>query len=284
MNDYPSTEPTHERAKENPREYPFEYFDAQVQFAAKWSELSGEPFEQTLLTRTALKRRLSLKEERNPEGEEVVDLYEGADSVEEVSSALYDHYLSLPDSNYDFDAEPADAHDGRRFFSYDYYPNNKMNGGRNTIKVHFAGNKRGEKSRLSSDLLPERQAELKAMIDTICAEHPEAEEVVGGSWLYAIPGYRDSFPPEFIANMKPLVPAELAEQIPGSIPNMSFTGNSVWGQFIDSHGWTNQERYQQFLDGVQGATSLLDLYEALPLKPLQPSASTEVFKDWRPAA
>lgn len=276
----PGTEPTHERSENNPHEYPFEYFDVQVQFAAKWAEVTGEPFHEVLLGRTALKRRLGLTDQENQAENDIVDIFEGAGSAEEVSTALYDHYLSLPSSRYDYEGDPSEKHEGRKYFGFDWYPDNAMNGGRNTIKVHFLGNKRGEKSRLSSDLLYERQVELHDMIAVVCELHPNAQDVVGGSWLYNIPNYRDSFPPEFTENMKPLVPAELVHEIPDGIPNMALTGDSVWGQFINSNGWVNQERYDHFLAGISQAGSLLDLYNAFPLKTLQPVASKEVFLNW----
>ncbi|HXB14062.1 MAG TPA: hypothetical protein VNZ45_18875, partial [Bacteroidia bacterium] len=48
-------------------EYPYEYFDAQVRFAMKWSEISQEPISKTFLKRTDLYRCLTNERLSNSE-------------------------------------------------------------------------------------------------------------------------------------------------------------------------------------------------------------------------
>lgn len=281
MEPTPTIEPSYEDGMNNPLEYPVEYFDAQIQFAVKWAELSGDDLEDALMSKTAIGRRLGFKDGIDQDGNDISGLLQGVQTAPEITSALYGRYISLDSCHY---AEKDLSAKGRKFFSYDYYPENKQNSGINTIKVHYENNSRGERSGLTRDLLTERQVELKAMITAVSAENPDAQEVIGGSWLYNMPAYAASFPREFTENMATLVPKELGSEYPGAVPQMAFSGNSVWGQFVDKRGWANKERYDQFISGVDTATSLTELYEAIPLKPLQPKASPDAFINWELAA
>lgn len=280
MERVPTVEPSHEDVANNPLEYPIEYFDAQIRFATKWAELSGDDIEQTLMTKTALGRRLGLTDGVDKDGNDISSLIDGESDPDEITQKLYKRYTSLESSLY---VEKDLSSEGRKYFGYDYYPDNKQNNGRNTIKIHYENNSRGERSGLSKDQLADRQSELKKMVSSVIEEHPEAEEVIGGSWLYNMPAYVASFPDEFTDNMAVLVPRDLAEHYPDAIPMMAFSGNSVWGQFMDKHGWVNQERYDQLVSGVDVATTLVELFEAIPLKPLQPKSSPDVFINWDPA-
>lgn len=281
MEPTPTIEPSYEDQANIPLEYPVEYFDAQIQFAVKWAELSGDGLEDTLMSKTAIGRRLGFKDGVDQDGNDISGLLQGAQTAPEITSALYGRYISLDSSHY---TETDLSSKGRKFFGFDYYPDNKQNNGLNTIKVHYENNTRGAQSGLSRDLLLERQAEVKNMITGIVAEHPEAQEVIGGSWLYNLPAYAASFPPEFTDTMATLVPKELAEEYPDAVPQMAFSGNSVWGQFVDKRGWANKDRYDQLIEGIDAASSLVELYEAIPLKPLQPKASPDAFINWELAA
>lgn len=269
-----------ERRGNNDLEYPYEYFDAQVQFAKKWSELMGVSFAEALRTKTAIDRRLT-------EGERNVvlpELMKGVESNPEAASKLiYDRYLSQPQSKY----KPPTNHleDGVHFgfFAFDYYPQNIRNDGKNTVKVHFINSSRGEKSGLAADFLPQRKADLKRMFDFIKERHPEAQEVIGGSWLYNLPAYRDSFPPEFTQNMKRLVPLELGFQFPNAVPDMALTGNSVWGQFVDRRGWVRGDSYSRFINNVNVAKTPKELVDAFPERTFQPKAPIALFHNWKPS-
>jgi len=264
----------------NPIEYPFEYFDAQVRFALKWAEISGEPPADTLLDKTALHRRLNpTGDNSNLVWQDFMNNISASGDPTEISNEAYGRYLSQPQSRY---AEPTyPENDGKHFgyFAFDYFPQNSETGESNRIKVHFINRQRGEKSGLDPEYLPQRQADLKRMFAHIQNAYPQADEVVGGSWLYALKSYRDSFPPGFTIDMKQLVPKGFGH-IPNSVPNMSFHGNSLWGQFVDRRGNARDLVYREFLGRVDNSKSLDDLVDAFPNKPYQPKAPISIFYDW----
>jgi|GEM_PF-2496735 len=269
----------------NKIEYPFEYFDAQVQFAKKWSEINNIPFAQALLKNTALYRRLTNKKPSSnidPLYEDLVKKVTNTLDIDNATKVLYNAYLQQSHSLYHPLRYP--INDGKHFgfFSYDYYPNNPLNDGRNTIKIHFLNLQRGDKNSLHPDLLQQRRLDLKKMFEHIEKAYPHAKEVLGGSWLYALKSYKDSFPEEFIQNMRKMVPPGFEDLYPNSVPTMSFQGNSLWGQFVDRYGWSRKHVYNQFILNIKTAKSAKDLFDSFPNTPLQPHAPISVFYQWQP--
>lgn len=263
--------------KNSDNKYPFEYFDAQVRFALKWSVLSGVPLTEVLQKKTALYRRVTGR--KYPYGDEIwnkltVGLSDESLSPEIIATGMYDTYLDQPQQN----NENTENHFG--MFAFDYYPANDQTGEKNRIKVHFLPQKnKGDKSSLDIQFLDERRADIHRMFTYIHEKHPQAEEVIGGSWLYALNSYRDSFPPQFTVNMKRLVPPEFA-YIPNTVPTMSFTGDSVWGQFIDRNGGVRQYVYDVFIKNVLKSKTLEDLINSFPNFTYQPKVPISVFYEW----
>lgn len=260
--------------------YPLGYFDAQVRFAQKWAEISGRPLAETLNDKTALYRRLT--EVAAPLGDGIWNnmlarLPEQA-TTEQISQVIYDVYLEQPHHVYTPPTYP--ENDGKHFgfFAFDFVPADPEKGEPERIKVHFINKHRGEKSGLDQSYLPERQADLKRMFQHIRRAYPQAEQVVGSSWLYALQSYRDSFPPLFTANRQPFVPGEgLARE---AVPTVTFVGDSVWGQFMDRRGGVRQHVYDQFLLNLEQAANLEDLVRAFPNVRYKTTAPISVFYDW----
>lgn len=150
------------------------------------------------------------------------------------------------------------------------------NEGKDTIKVHFTNLNRGEISGLHPDLMKQRREDLARMLMHIKEKHPNATDIMGGSWLYNLPQYRDTFPAEFTQGMKRMVPNGF-EHIPDSVGNMSFTGNSLWGQFKDRRGGPRISAYKAFITAADQAKSPENLINAFPDKPMQTKCNIEVF-------
>lgn len=278
MEHLPRVDTKYEKGGVNPFQYPVEYFRVQVQFAARWAQLAVEPFSDTLRTRTSIARRF---DDNMPD--ERLSAYLTTNDYEDVTQRIFAAYIQQSSAVYSPERS-SKKHEDFGFFGYDYYPNNSLSGGLNSIKVHFINTRRGESSGLAQVFAEQRRLDVRRMITSVVAEHPEANEVVGGSWLYNLPSYRDSYPAGFVNNSRLLVPPQLADAFPDAVPNMSFGGNSVWGQFIDRRGWAATARCTEFEASVTQAQTLAELYEALPLKPLQPTADPSVFLDWDLAA
>jgi hypothetical protein len=261
-------------------EFPFEYFDAQVRFAYKWSEITGIPLEVALLNKTALYRRLTNNQYKSGQTDSrwnnLMKTISSGLLLDETSNLVFDTYKVQDHAAYSPHVYP--ENDGKHFgfFGFDY-PANDSPEGQHTVKVHFLNPKRGEKSSLHPDFMAQRRADLAKMFSHIRKTFPEASEVIGGSWLYHIPQYRDSFPTEFTKNMKRLVPKGFEDKIPNSVAGMEFSGNSLWGQFVNRNGGPRQKTYDSFVEALNEAKTEEDLINAFPFIPYQPKASIEIF-------
>jgi hypothetical protein len=69
-----------------------------------------------------------------------------------------------------------------------------------------------------------------------------------------LPGVQASLPPTFVTSGQILTP-----------PDMSFGGDSLWGQFLNRHGGIHQDRYDHFLTSLNKAGSWTDLLSAFSL-------------------
>ncbi len=264
----------------NPLKYPIEYFDVQVQFAYKWAQLSQTPVAEILLEKTALYLKLTDKKPTEPDlnstWSSIVPNLDPSMPLQDFSSNFFTAYSQQNHALYKAPFYP--ENDGKHFgfFGYDYYPKSKLNNGKNTIKIHFSNLYRGAKSGLHPDFMPKRKQDLKKMIQYIKTTYPEAEEILGGSWLYALPQYRDTFPPQFTKNMRIIVPKEF-EYLPNSVPHLSFNGDSLWGQFVDRYGWGRLEACTEFEKNIKNAHTLEQLLLSFPTLPLQPKLDFFVF-------
>lgn len=231
----------------NPLEFPIEYFGAQVYFAHKWSEVSGEDFGTTLLTKTALCRRItgsvSPTDEVLDEWNSLAASFGQVTDTHAVTQLLYQAYRENPKSVY---VQP--THPGA--FGYDYLAEDR------TVKLHFTNPHRGERP-LSDENMGERRQEFRALLKNVRQEHPEAALLMSATWLRSTSHYQSLSPPD-IDTPKDLMSAD-----------MKFAGNSVWGQFVDAFGNVNRRVYDQFIGSVDVATNLGELIAAFPYKTLQ---------------
>lgn len=238
-----------------------EYFDAQVRFAAKFSELTGESFQDCLLKYTALYRRLTNAKPKDELSNEWKNLTNQVDpaNLDQATDLVYTEYLKNPHSIY---VPQEFKDDGKHFgpFGYDYYPDT------DTVKMHFTNTIRGPRSALAKEFQADRNVELTMMFASISRVHPEAKDVLGGSWLYNMEGYRRLFPESFVTNMRRLVP-----------PEMSYQGNSLWGQFLSSTGGVKEETYSKFLENLAKTKTEKDLIDTFPYPVLQPKADIKDF-------
>ena len=231
----------------NPLSYPVEYFDAQVRFAHKWAEISGEDFAETLRTKTALYRRIigdaNIEGGQQEEWEKLISGVTSDSNPAKVTELLYGTFSRSPHSAY-VQSDNSDA------LGYGYDPDTK------TVKIHFTNPERGVKP-LSDENIEKRRQEFHTLLKNIRTEHPEAALVMSATWLRSTGRYRSLSPPD------------ISDQESLMSPSMNFGGNSVWGQFIDASGNGNKRVYDQFVESVATATSLDMLVGAFPYKALK---------------
>jgi len=237
---------------------PRESFDAQVRFAQKWSEITGDDFAATLYSKTPLYTRIS---EPTPRTEDVPEdwrtLIAGLDKdsdPKEVTDYLYELYKKNPESKY-----TPPTHDSA--IGFDYLPTKQA------VKIHFTNPSRGERP-LSDENMPQRQAEFRTMLEHIKALYPEAALVISGTWLRSTSHYRNLSPPD-VAPERNLMS-----------PDMKMTGNSVWGQFTNASGNINKRVYDQFIAAIEKATTVEELLDAFPYKTMLSEDSIDKYYDF----
>lgn len=256
-----------ENLKINELNYPLEYFEAQIRFATKWAAVTKSSKVEALSKNTALARRFD-------DNAVFVGITGQIIDESELINLLYENYKTQPSAKYVPKLYPRDAtHYG--VYGYKYFPENKSEGNLNTIKMHVYPSARGELSNLSSSGHESRVEDLRQMTSYIHDNLPDAQIVVGGSWPYNVPGYRDPFPPEFINNLKRMVPPGI--DMPETIPKMSFTGDSLWGQFITRNGNIKEQVFLPFITDVERSTNVIELLDAFPYKPLHSATPISHF-------
>lgn len=142
-------------------------------------------------------------------------------------------------------------------FYGDYWPEHR------TAGVHFVNNAPGGIALQRSEVF-KRVAELRAIFTTVAREHPEAERVGGGSWLYNVEAYRRLFPPAYVATRRP------ADRI-----HYGFMG--AWGQFLDRHFAVKPQVRDPFLAGIAAARTMAEVEACFPYRQMIVGGDIEMF-------
>lgn len=250
----PSTSTAELSISPNDPQYPQGYFDVQVEFAKRWSEIAGEDIAETLLHKTALYRAITAEKPTEDTSPLVWAAFLNGRSPAEVaniSERLYDVYAQQPHSRY----VPPQNRFG--MFGYEIYQD------RNAVKLHIDNPRRGI-SPLAPEHLRERHTEFKAMLEEIQHTHSEITTFLTGSWVYSTEKFRNLLPPN--VETKDLMSLD-----------MFFGGNSLWGQFINKDGELNERLAHEFLKGIRKADSLQDLIDAFPRRTIFTQGAIERY-------
>ena len=182
---------------------------------------------------------------------------EGLSTSDNPEDWTYDFYLQRM-------GVESDTSDERRFFGcFSYvYP------WRNThkLRLHFENRETSEYGALSKDRMPVRKSELSVMFRHIQANHPDAETVRGGSWLYNIPAYLRLFPPDYIKTAKPV--------------GYETSFWALWGQFVARKGSIRQPTAAQFLECLNKQKTVDSCLQCFPYQVLRPECLIETFYDF----
>lgn len=148
----------------------------------------------------------------------------------------------------------------RRFgcFSYEL-----LNPGQ-VVRIHFSNRDSADGcGPLARAKAGRRMAELREMFGHICARHPNAQAVRGGSWLYNLDAYRRLFPPGYAASrFEP-------EQV-------RLDGTSSWGQLLDFRGCVKPAVREALLDNI-GRLDIAAPWTAFPMRALAAQSPVEDF-------
>ena len=104
------------------------------------------------------------------------------------------------------------------------------------------------------------------MFTHIKTNHPEAQEVQGGSWLYNLEKYQSIFPSEYTSNLQPS-------------PH-PYRGQAAWGQFLDRNNKIRPKVASLFLEKLQIAKTQDEVLDSFPLKALRAGADIRYFYDY----
>ncbi len=265
------TLPVPEATSEKEYTYPREYFDIQVSFAKKMLELSeADNLPSALLKFTSLYRRITdVKYDPEKQDERWTTIMENPDLDKKTTEVLWNAYTSNKNHEY---SQKEFSDDEHHFGSYIYKDAIDKETGKQKIELHFNIRNRGRgKSDFSREHTNERIEDLKRLfsyvknrMDNDTAFRPEF--VTLGSWMNNLAGVEDTLPPTFVESGRILTP-----------PNLSFNGDSLWGQFLTISGKINQGRQKDFAEAVSKSKNLSELLDSFPIKVVLFQAPINVF-------
>ena len=234
--------------------YPKGFFEVQLAFARKVAKITQRPFENAVLRYTAMYRILGLDwsaDPTNPTWQKYTQVLQ--QDAKEDAEATYQFYYAMSDSIPHMSDQP---HWG--CFAHDYLPD------QHRVKIHFSNQDFTEYGALSHQRMDVRKAELKAMFTVIQQEHPDAETIVGSSWLYNLEAYKRLFPIEYGQS------AKAAHPVP-------YLGRGLWGQFLNHEWQVNEHTAGVFLQRVEAATDMPQCDQSFPYQLLLPKAPISLF-------
>ena len=243
-----------------PYEWPQAYFDIQYLFAKKIVELNIAPdLPAAIFKYTAIFRRIY---SINPSKSSNIEIPNDWVDICQSPDSIWSKYISNPDHLY---IERPDKSDGCHFGSFVYkpYPDSPIILDPTTsfqkIELHFNNHRGSGKSEFSRSNSPEMTQNLVNLFQSV-ANRMEADPmfqpkyVTLGSWMNVFPGIITVLPKEFVSSGIVLNP-----------PQLSFNGDSLWGQFLKNSGAVNQERYQLFLKNINKAVDIDTLVKSFPI-------------------
>lgn len=191
-----------------------DYFDAQLRFAGILAERTGAPLADACLSYTNLHRRFGLgrpdPDAPSPEWTRYAAGLQRCAAAPERLAWTVAFFIQC---------SPEPIHN-RRFgcFSYEFMASHQA------VRIHF-GNRDSDDGigPLARAKIDRRRSELREMFAYIREHHPDAQTVIGGSWLYNLEAYRRLFPPAYAAStFEP--------------ERVRLDGTSSWGQLLDFMG------------------------------------------------
>ncbi|OGD81551.1 hypothetical protein A2572_04155 [Candidatus Collierbacteria bacterium RIFOXYD1_FULL_40_9] len=241
--------------------HPKEYFLVQIELAKKIVELGlAKDLNEAIIKYTAIYRRITDKkynpDQTEPAWQDLESKLDSNSSTRQALEIIWNSYVSNDENKYKDETKD----DGHHFGSFVYKDEIDKQTQQPKISLHFNVRNRGKlKSDFSRQFNEERQADLTEMFTAIKKRFLEdksyrPQTITLGSWMNNLPGVKDVLPPEFVKSAKVVYP-----------PDISFNGDSMWGQFLKLDGNAYTQRVQEYLEKVSSAKSLNDLVEALPI-------------------
>jgi hypothetical protein len=227
-----------------------EFFDLNLRFARRVSEVTGHSLQQSLLEHTHLYLAFGLGRDFDPSNEIWQDYL--CRVLAEDDQAQYTHHF-YRERIAKQPRQPSEPSFG--CFSYALWEGNR-------VRLHFR-NAKNEAGVLQKEKTLERLAELKAMFTHLKQIAPVTSPVIGGSWLYNIEAYRRLFPATYLDSAQ------------SGYNECQFI--SLWGQFLFYDGNVRQPLAEIFLERIEERQTLESLTDCFPYPVLRLQSSTEDF-------
>lgn len=239
--------------------YPLEYTRIQVTYARRMAALLHQSLADTLLTQTSLYKMVGAGgdfDAAHPAWRDLLARLDERADVEGQTRALHGYYLERAENIAKHRAQHGDDREWG-CFAYDWRPQ------RRALRIHFLNQDAPEPGALSHQRMAVRRDELRAMFAVAREERPDANQVIGASWLYNLEAYRRLFPPDFGASAIPTEP--------------EFRYRALWGQFLRSDWSLNIERADELVSRVAHLTDPAQAAGCFPFQVLQTHAPIAAF-------
>ncbi len=245
---------------------PFEYFDAQIIFAKKISDITEDSLEECMLNYTDLYNSITNKEYGNEEVKgnfsplwiEYTEKIKISSDLEEISNITYNLFLKQKHSKIKISEGKEKEKNSFGCFSMNYGDYNKE---RKQIKLHFTPSRKDllkndyetKYGDLSSFYLPQRKQEFREMVKYI-HDNPKlfegAKHLKSSTWLQNRPNYQALFPRKYSSDGNRIRKKN------------NFLG--LWGQFVkwDLNG--NTEVFKKFKNNLEKAQTLENAINSFP--------------------
>jgi hypothetical protein len=230
------------------------FFDLQLQFAGRVTDLSGLALPLALLDYTNLYIRFALGRDFDPAHPIWREYLAGLEDTSDRGEWTYRFYLTRSPAM----AGPAVV---ATFGCFSYA---RLSGDR--IRLHFRNAETDGYSPLGTERHAARLADLAALFTHVKRTLRPPLQVIGASWLYNLDAYRRLFPKSYVST---------AHVIDGRFRHMP-----LWGQFLDRHGEMRGHMTRQFLERLERHSSLDGLGQCFPFQVLSLEASVQEFYDF----
>lgn len=234
--------------------YPQQFFDIQIAFAQKISELTQQPYHDAVLHSTALYRIFGLDWSLDPANSVWQTYLRGLSGNERDGEWSYRLYLTR------YDDIPKYNMPRWGCFSYEYLVESRV------IRMHFANLDASGYGPLSTLRKEARIAELQSMFLHIHERHPDARIVKGGSWLYNREEYTRLFPSAYQESARTAKPHLIAR--------------GLWGQFLRHNNHINEKQASLFLERVNRLQEVKDHASCFPYQVMLVEAPVEAFYEF----
>lgn len=235
--------------------YPPAFLAIQLTFARALATLTGQPVHEAIPRRTALYRILGLDWSLDPRDPVWQRFIQAAGDDGGDSDAAYAVYAKRYALGLVPDYDTSRPHWG--CFSYEFLADTRV------VRLHFANLDTSGYGPLSSQRRQARLADLREMFAAIAREHPDAERVHGGTWLYNRHEYTRLFPWEYGDSAR--------------VDHPHLIARGLWGQFLRHGNRMNDEVAATFLARLAELRDAEGYAACFPYQNLLTDAPIELF-------